>query len=115
MNKNMLLVLAAGAALYIMSRKASAAAVASAPSPVSNNFNNDMWAKILGGNWRSLTQGGASVPFLMRNGAGQVVTSDGKPIDSQAQDILPATYMTAMPVDLTAASGGVDYIGQLGL
>lgn len=114
-NKTMMMAgLLVGAALMWKRAQAQAAAPAMSVNPVANSFNNDMWKKILGGSWSALTQNG-DAPFLMRNVLGQVTTGDGKPIDNAMADILPTTYMSsALPVDLTAASGGVDYLGQMG-
>jgi hypothetical protein len=117
MNKNMMFLLAAVAAVLVMSKKAKAAPGAAAPagaSPVATSVNNDLWAKVLGGTWKALVANGTNTdgtPFLMRNGLGQVVTSDGKPVESVYSDI---TGALSGGVDTTDASGGVDYLSQMG-
>lgn len=117
MNKNMMFLLAAVAAVLVMSKKAKAAASPAATpgaSPIATNVNNDLWAKVLGGTWKALVANGTNTdgtPFLMRNDLGQVVTSDGKPVESIYNDI---TGALSGGVDTTDASGGVDYLGQMG-
>lgn len=117
MNKNMMFLLAAVGAVLVMSKRATAAprtAALPGASPVANNVNNQMWAKVLGGTWKALVANGTNTdgsPFLMRNDLGQVVTSDGKPVESIYSDI---TGALSGGVDTSEASGGVDYLGALG-
>jgi hypothetical protein len=117
MNKNMMFLLAAVGAMLVMSKKARAATSTAAlpgASPVANNVNNQLWSKVLGGAWKALVANGTNTdgtPFLMRNDLGQVVTSDGKPVESVYADM---TGALSGGVDTTEASGGVDYLGQMG-
>lgn len=115
MNKDMLFLVAAVAAVLMMSKKAGAApkpasttampATASGASPVANNLNNQLWSSLLGGGWKSLVDTGSGTsPFLMRNEYGQVVTSDGKPIDTGISDIS----------DIMSGQLGPDYLSQMG-
>lgn len=115
MNNNMLFLVAAVAAVLVMQKKASAAPAAAAPvvtNPVATNLNNQLWASVLGGAWNSLTSGNS--PFLMRNSSGQVVTSDGKPIDKTYTDISNVISTGGYSdVDVTG-SDGVDWLGKMG-
>ena len=125
MNQNTMFLFAAVGAAYVMAKKeadkkARAAAAAKAPSqsnspsPVTTNVNNQLWSKVLGGAWNALVEKGSSTdgaPFLMRNDIGQVVTSDGKPVNSIYSDI---TGALSGGVDTSEASGGVDYLGGMG-
>lgn len=115
MNKDMLFLVAAVAAVLMMSKKASAAprpasaatmpATAGGASPLANNLNNQLWSSLLGGGWKSLVGSGSETsPFLMRNDYGQVVTSDGRPIDTGISDIS----------DTMSGLGGRDYLSELG-
>jgi hypothetical protein len=119
MNKNMIFILAAAGAVLMMSKQARATAPAgSASRPIpSTNVNDQLWTSLLGGGWKMLrdaqTDSGTAA-FLKRNFLGQVVTSDGKPVGQEYQDLLPATYGEFMPVDLGGASGGVDYLSEMG-
>ncbi|MGB9109647.1 MAG: hypothetical protein WCC39_13260 [Telluria sp.] len=119
MNKNMIFILAAAAAMLMMSKQARATAPAgSASAPVkSTNVNDQLWSSLLGNGWKALRDaqtdtGGAA--FLERNFLGQVVTSDGKPVGQEYQDLAPTTYGNFLPVDLGGASGGVDYLAEMG-
>lgn len=118
MNKNsMLLVLAAAAALYVMSRRPANAATAApvGANPIANNVNNQLWAGVLGGAWTSLVNGG-DVPFLKRNYLGQVVTSNGTPIDTpQVRDAMsPIEASFGSGVNVGDPTTGVDYLEQMG-
>jgi len=115
MNNNMLFLVAAVAAVLVMSKKSTAAPAAAAPvvtNPVATNLNNQLWANVLGGAWSSLTSGNS--PFLMRNSSGQVVTSDGKPIDKAYTDLSNVISTGGIAgIDVTG-SDGVDWLGTMG-
>lgn len=118
MNKDMLFLVAAVAAVLVMSKKAGAQGAArpvASSSPVATNVNNELWQNVLGGAWKSLVGSGGTGTFLMRNPFGQVVTSDGKPVDSVYSDISTAISTGYVPdVDVSAASDGVDYLSKMG-
>jgi hypothetical protein len=97
MNNNTLILVAALGAVFLMSRKAAAAKPTTAPTApiggmVGTNVNNQLWTAVLGGAWKSLVtpEDQGSSNFLMRNSFGQVVSSDGKPVDSVYSDISDA-------------------------
>lgn len=116
MNKDMLFLVAAVAAVLVMSKKAGAKA-APAPasnSPVATNLNNQLWSNVLGGAWKSLVNSDGVGTFLMRNEAGQVVTSDGKPIDSVYSDISTGISTGYIPDVDVSAPDGVDYLAKQG-
>jgi hypothetical protein len=113
----LLIAVAAGAFMVMKSKAATAAKpVAVAPAPT-KNVNDQLWTSLLGEGWKMLKSAqnsDGSPAFLMKNWLGQTVTSDGKPVGSQLQDLLPATYGTFMPVDLSDPSSGIDYLSELG-
>lgn len=116
MNKNMIFILAAAAAVLMMSKRGSAQPATSAPagySPVATNVNNQLWTSVLGGAWKSLVGPDGTAPFLMRNIGGQVVTSDGKPIDTAYSDISDA-ISTGYISDVDVSAGGIDWLSKLG-
>jgi len=121
MNNNMLFLVAAVAAVLVMNKKSRAAtpapsaATVAATSPTATNLNNQLWANVLGGAWNSLVgSGGSTSPFLMRDSAGRVVTSDGKPID-QAYTDLSNVISTGGYGDVdVAAPDGTNWLGTLG-
>lgn len=117
MNKNMIFLMAAVAAVLVMSKKAGArpttgAAPIAGANPTATNLNNQLWSNVLGGAWKSLVAGGTGT-FLMRNDAGQVTTSDGRPIDSAYSDISDA-ISTGFVQDVDVSAGGVDWLGKMG-
>jgi hypothetical protein len=111
MSDNVILLVAAVAGFLLLQKKKAAAAASTAPLPTANNVNNQLWSSVLGNSWRSLVQPGSASNFLERNNWGQIVTSDGKPVDSvfgALPDILSGG------VDTTEASDGIDYLSELG-
>lgn len=119
MNNNTLLLVAALGAVFLMSRKASAAtpaAAAASPLATSNNVNNQLWSAVLGGAWRSLVSPGSAgnSGFLMRNDFGQVVTSDGKPVNSVFSDLSNAISTGGYSDVDVSAPDGTDYLSLLG-
>lgn len=121
------LILAGAAALLLVMQKKRAAAAAPANSPAGStatSVNNQMWQSILGGAWKSLTAPtatGSGAGFLMTNNWGQVVTSDGKPVDSSLPAISSALsnggysggYSGVSDDVSTAAPDGTDWLSQL--
>lgn len=112
MNKNALFLLAAVAAVLVMKQKAAAASAPAAASPVANNVNNQMWNSILGNTWKSLINNAPA--FMMRNDNGQVVTSDGKPVNSALPAISAAISNSGYDDVSTAAPDGTDYLSTMG-
>jgi transcriptional regulator of nitric oxide reductase len=105
MSKDIILLAAIGAAVFLVMKKQATAATAQAVAAggaLTNaqkaamgliytpqqtqvaNVNGDMWARLLGDGWRNLV--GASnkdgTQAFVTNSYGQVTTSDGKPIGS---------------------------------
>lgn len=123
MNKNTMLLLLVAAGAFMMMNRAKAGTAAApggvrqaSPAP-SKNVNDAMWRQLLGDGWKMLrdaqtSSGGPA--FLERNWLGQITTSDGKPVGQELADILPSTYMTEQPVDLSDPSSGIDYLSELG-
>lgn len=125
MNNNGIFLLAAVAAVLVMSKKAKAATAATPIStPVATNVNNQFWQSLLGSTWKSLVTPDNVSSFLMRNSAGQVVTSDGKPVDSALPWISAALSGSSTPTTTDAAAGyqpvdvsaddGVDWLQKMG-
>lgn len=122
MNNNNLVLMAGvavGAVVLLNRAKAATAPAGTKSAPVPNtSVNGQLWSALLGGGWKAITDAknaDGSQAFLQTNGWGQIVTSDGKPVGREYQDLFPNTYGDQVPVDLTAASGGVDYLSALGL
>jgi hypothetical protein len=119
MNNNALLLALVAAGVFVMMKRTAATATKApvlAPTPT-KNVNDQLWSSLLGGSWKLLTDAqnsDGSPAFLMKNWLGQTVTSDGKPVGAQLQDLLPATYGTVMPVDLSDPTSGVDWLSDLG-
>lgn len=87
--------LAVGAAIYMkQSRAASAPAVRPgypAASSQTQNVAGAMWASLLGNAWKDLVNPATGGGLFGKNGLGQLVTSDGKPVSSEMQALLPQT------------------------
>lgn len=118
MNNNILILVAAVAAVVMLNKAKAATAPAgskSAPAAV-NNANGALWSALIGGGWKAIADaknGDGSPAFLMTNPFGQIVTSDGKPVGQEYSDLFPATVGGFMPVDLSM--GGTDYLSQIGM
>lgn len=116
MNKNLILLAAIGGAVLLVLQKQAQAAAATttkttSSAPKTVNVAGDMWTRLLGAGWLSLT--GAQNPdgtqaFLMNNW-GQVTTSDGKPVDGGD----PIAAWTAANVSVPTSTGNVDYTASL--
>lgn len=89
-NKNLTLIALAVAALVLVPKIANAQAIkkpaGSASKPIVNkNVNDDMWARLLGNGWKNIREAqndDGTRAFLKKNAAGQIVTSDGKPVNT---------------------------------
>jgi len=128
MNRDILILGAAVAGVMFMAKQAQAnstkpAVIAqSGTGKVANNINNELWKGVLGGAWKALvdqsaSSAGSDGSFLMRNWLGEVVTSDGKPIDSNAQAIsLAISGDAAGPGGIidTSAPDGTDWLMGMG-
>jgi hypothetical protein len=120
-DNTLLLVAAAAAALFIMSKKAKATGTTAAQvaqtgsGHVATNVNNQLWANVLGGAWKSLVSpDSGNTNFLMRNPFGQVVTSDGKPVDSVYSDLSDTLSTGGIPGVDVSAPDGTDWLANLG-
>lgn len=122
-NDNTILLVAALGAVLLLSKKAKAATpttpaqvAATGSGLVANNLNNQLWTNVLGGAWKSLVSpdSASSSNFLMRNGLGQVVTSDGKPVDSVYSDVSTAISTSGIPGVDVSAPDGTDWLANLG-
>ena len=112
MNNNILLLGAAVAAVLVLNKaKAKTAPAGSASAPAAmTNLNGQMWSSLLGGAWKLIPDAqnaDGSLAFLKTNWLGQVVTSDGKPVGQDYNDLMTGTA----PVDFSL--GGTDYLGGL--
>jgi hypothetical protein len=126
MKDNTVLILAGAAVLLlVMKKKAAAATVPTTGTAVTSNVQNQMWQSILGPAWKALlapSSTGAGSGFLMTNNWGQVVTSDGKPVDSTLPAISSALsnsdysggYTGVSDPVSTAAPDGTDWLSTLG-
>lgn len=120
MNKNLMVVAVAVAAVLILNKAATAATSGAKSAPVKNtNVNDQLWSSLLGGSWKALTDAknaDGSQAFLMKNALGQAVTSDGKPVGEEWQRMFPATYLqgAGLPVEIGTAGDSTDYLAQLG-
>lgn len=117
MNNNILILVAAVAAVVMLNKAKAATAPAgtkSAPAPVIN-ANGALWSALMGGGWKAIADAknsDGSPAFLMTNDYGQIVTSDGKPVGQEYSDLFPATVGNMMPVDVSL--GGTDYLSAIG-
>lgn len=121
MNKNILMVaLVAVGAVMVLNRAAVAATPVAKSAPVkSTNVNDQLWSSLLGGSWKALTDAknpDGTAAFLMKNGLGQTVTSDGKPVGEEWQSMFPATYLqpAGLPVEIGTTGDSTDYLEKLG-
>ena len=89
-NKNLTLIALAVAALVLVPKIASAQAMkkpaGSASKPIKNiNVNDDMWLRLLRDGWKNIRDAqneDGTRAFLKKNSSGQIVTSDGKPVNT---------------------------------
>lgn len=114
------IVIAAGAALYLVmaqKRKAQLAAVASASNGGTKNVQNTLWGSLLGTAWTSLTKpsssGGSALAGLLQNTFGQTTTTDGKPVGGSWADYLPITMGNGYADVPDTVAGGTDYESKL--
>jgi hypothetical protein len=120
MNNNTLFLVAAIVAVVVMKKKTAAPVAPAGPAgPIATNVNNQLWTSILGGAWKSLiSPSDSNDGFLMKNSVGQVVTSDGKPVNS----VLPAIsgamsgsdYSQGYESVSTGGPDGTDWLAQMG-
>ncbi|MGZ3319659.1 MAG: hypothetical protein ACXU9C_01620 [Xanthobacteraceae bacterium] len=111
MSEEIVLILGGLAAFALMRKKQAVAAASTTPLPTSNNVNSQLWNNVLGSAWKNLIEPSAKNAFLERNYFGQIVTSDGRPVDSVYGAIPDAM---SGGVDTTEASDGVDYLSEMG-
>jgi hypothetical protein len=119
MSKNILLVAALGAAVFLVLQKQAQAKGATTPAapakgsttPAQVNVNGDMWARLLGDGWRNLVgaQNSDGTAAFLKNTWGQITTSDGKPV--YAGD--PVAAWGTVAAGLPSSGGNVDYVGQM--
>jgi hypothetical protein len=85
--------LAVGAAIYMKQARAAAAPATRPGYPPAasqtQNVNGAMWTSLLGNAWTSLVNPATGGSLFGKNGLGQLVTSDGKPVSSEMQALLP--------------------------
>lgn len=118
-NTVLLAALAVGAVIYINKKGAVSGAAGIKQGTTAQptvNVQNSLWTSLLGTGWTMLkdaTNSDGSAAFLEKNFLGQTVTSDGKPVGGELQSMFPGLYGGFLPVDTTAASGGVNYLGDL--
>lgn len=113
-NNTLLLVAAAAAAFVVMSKRANPAAVPAPAGPLATNVNNQLWTSILGGAWKALVRPSDSTSgFLQLNNIGQVVTSDGKPVDSSLPAISSAISNSGYTNVDTSAPDGTNWLSQM--
>lgn len=134
MNKdNLMLIGALGiAALIVLPKlKAKSAPAAATATPKTQNVNNEMWTKLLGGAWTQLIQanggsGAGATPFIVKNAfTGLFSTSDGKPLytgDGGEDYMIMNTGLTGTAKDYTTSTGNAaddsavgNFMASLGL
>jgi hypothetical protein len=84
--------LAVGAAIYMKQARAAQPATRPGYPPAASktqNVNGAMWTSLLGNAWTALVNPATGGSLFGKNGLGQLVTSDGKPVSSEMQALLP--------------------------
>jgi hypothetical protein len=104
---------AGGGALLTTAQKAQMGLIYTAPQAQSANVNGDMWTRLLGDGWRQMVgaqNSDGSAAFLKRGLFGQVTTSDGKPVSGGGDPI--ANYI-AGESDNFGLPLITDYLGSI--